>query len=93
MERQRCLPLQDDETSETRRPCTEIFMKTMGLPCGHLLQRREAANQAIQIVIYTGIGMSTVSQSVMMARLSIALFLILNLAVESLVEQLARDES
>ncbi len=49
MERQRCLPLQDDETSETRRPCTGIFMKTMGLPCGHLLRQREAANQAIQM--------------------------------------------
>jgi len=48
MERQRCLLLQDDET-ETQRDCTGVFMKTMGLPCGHVLRRREAANQAIQL--------------------------------------------
>jgi hypothetical protein len=40
-------------------------------------------------VICTGIGMSTVSQLVVTARLSITLFLILNLAIELLVEQLA----
>jgi hypothetical protein len=40
-------------------------------------------------VICTSIGMLTMSQLVVTARLSITLFLILNLAVESLVEQLA----
>jgi hypothetical protein len=49
MEQQRCLPLQDDETTEARRVYTSVFMTTMGLPCGHLLRQREADNQAIQM--------------------------------------------
>jgi hypothetical protein len=49
MEQQRCLPLQDSEIDKTRRDCTGVFMKMMGLHCGHVLRRREAENQAIQL--------------------------------------------
>jgi hypothetical protein len=49
MEKQRLLLLQDDETEQNRRPCTGVFMKTMGLPCGHVLRQKEALNQSVQL--------------------------------------------
>lgn len=49
IERQRCLPLQDDETELARRQCTGVFTKTIGLPCGHVLRAKEAAKEAIQL--------------------------------------------
>jgi hypothetical protein len=44
MEEQRHLK---DSDQDTQLECTSVFTKTMGLPCGHILRQRAAANQPI----------------------------------------------
>jgi len=46
MEEQRYLK---DSNQDTQPECTSVCTKTIGLPCGHILRQRAAANQPIQL--------------------------------------------